>query len=97
MEVQHAAGRVVEMPTIGRIVHYRLSAHDARLIAERRNMTGVRGNPVYEGNTFPAMIVGIVAGQMVQLQVFLDGQDMLWATSVHMGEGPCTWSWPPRG
>jgi hypothetical protein len=91
-------------PTIGRIVHYRLSKQDAEEIASRRGLHVhaheiLRGNRVEEGDTFPAMIVRTWGDQptsAVQLQVFLDGNDTHWATSVQVGEGPRTFSWPTR-
>jgi len=91
-------------PTIGRIVHYRLSAQDAQEITSRRGVRAhanefLRGNSVKEGDTFPAMIVhvwGEAPESAVQLQVFLDGNDTHWATSVQVGEGPHTYSWPTR-
>jgi hypothetical protein len=100
-------------PTIGCIVHYRLSKQDAEEITSRRltqaqlplgnagsRSAGVfRGNRVEEGDTFPAMIVrtwGDQPDSMVQLQVFLDGNDTHWATSVQVGEGPRSYSWPQR-
>jgi len=91
-------------PTIGRVVHYRLAAHYVAEIESRRALRTsaheiLRGNPVKEGDTFPAMIVrvwGEAPESLVQLQVFLDGNDTLWATSVHVGEGPGTFSWPAR-
>lgn len=55
------------------------------------------GNPVEAGDVYPAMIVrtwGPTASQ--QLQVFLDGNDTLWATSVSEGIGERRWFWPPR-
>ena len=55
------------------------------------------GNAAREGDTFPGLIVrtwGTDPTSAVQLQVFLDGNDVLWATSVCVGDGPGTWSWP---
>jgi hypothetical protein len=91
-------------PTIGRIVHYRLGKQDADDITARRALRSssfeiLRGNRVEEGDVFPAMIVrawGDQTDSMVQLQVFLDGNDTHWATSVQAGDGPRTYSWPPR-
>lgn len=89
-------------PTIGRIVHYRLSPQDAGEIMHRRNNSANadhRGNRVQAGDTFPAMIVRVWGDEpdsLVQLQVFLDGNDTHWATSVERGEGPRTFSWPVR-
>lgn len=123
-----------QIPSIGRIVHYRLSADDATQI-DRRRTTGhsiaVRlktslsadatidpatgevirihawpagaqahiGNKVTEGDTFPMMITrvwGPSAESAVNGQVFLDSNDVFWATSVCVGDGPRTFSWPAR-
>lgn len=87
-------------PTIGRIVLYTLSAEDAVAITRHRAaLVGAEGNRVEEGQVFPAMVVrvwGDAPEASVQLQVFLDGNDAHWATSVKEGEGPRTWAWPPR-
>jgi len=107
-----------QIPTIGRIVHYRLSAQDAEAIARRRTSgasiaermnetppawpAGAQahiGNSVAEGDTFPMLIVrvwGPVAESAVNGQVFLDSNDVFWATSRTVGEGPGTFSWPTR-
>lgn len=53
------------------------------------------GNTVYTGQTFPAIVVRQV-NEMVNLQVLLDGNDTLWATSITEGDGERNWSWPPR-
>lgn len=65
---------MTQVPTIGRIVHYRLSAQDAEAINRRRadarehrdqhtgNATGVVihvGNSVEEGETYPTMITRV--------------------------------------
>lgn len=112
-----------QIPTIGRIVHYRLSAQDAEQIMRRRTdghsiamrmkiegshpelrawPAGAQahiGNDVKEGDTFPMLVVkmwGDTPTSAVNGQVFLDGNDVLWATSVCVGEGPRTFSWPSR-
>ena len=124
-----------QIPTIGRIVHYRLSADDAAQINRRRTTGksiqerllwgvagrhseavpaqsvdgGVRawpagaqahiGNEAHEGDVHPMLIVktwGDTATSSVNGQVLLDGNDVLWATSVSVGEGPRSWSWPVR-
>jgi hypothetical protein len=121
--------KMSQIPTIGRIVHYRLSADDAAQI-NRRRTTGADiaarmktsadaipeshnpvvygwpagaqahiGNGAKEGDTLPMLIVkcwGDTEISCVNGQVFLDGNDVLWATSVSVGEGPHTWSWPER-
>ena len=113
-----------QVPSIGRIVQYRLSIEDATQI-NRRRTTGKSiadrmkdavsmhesitawpagaqahiGNEVSEGDTFPMMVVriwGDTPTSAVNGQVFLDGNDVLWATSVCIGEGPRTFSWPSR-
>ena len=104
------------IPTIGRIVHYRLTDQEAVEI-NRRRTTGTAigerikadkwplgaqahiGNQVSAGDTFPAMIVktwGKTEGSCCQLQVFLDGNDTLWATSRSEGDLAGMWSVPPR-
>jgi hypothetical protein len=95
------------IPSIGRIVHYRLTADDATQI-NRRRPTGVKagagkivhvGNPVAEGEAFPLIITrvwGAVDGGAVNGQVLLDGNDSLWVTSVMEGDGLRHWFVPPR-
>lgn len=94
-------------PSIGRIVHYKLSEQDAAEINRRRlvpypNGKGSQvhvGNPAAMGQVYPALIVrtwGDTPESAVQLQVFLDGNDTLWATSVQCGDGPRTYAWPTR-
>lgn len=109
-----------QIPTIGRIVHYRLDANDATQI-NRRRTTGKAiadriangaqgaqwplgaqahiGNEAKEGDVHPMMITktwGDTPTAAVNGQVMLDGNDVLWATSVAVGEGPRTFSWPTR-
>lgn len=66
------------------------------------------GNAAAEGQQFPALVVNLgthplphgVGDPPINLQVFLDGNDVYWATSVkedHSKEGaPGTWTWPAR-
>lgn len=100
------------VPTIGRIVHYTLSAPDADAVntrrrdainhvadhRERRDGSVIHyGNAVVEGDIYPMVITrvwGDQPGSAVNGQVFLDGNDLLWATSVQCGTGPRTWAWP---
>src|SRR6185503_1767087 len=92
------------VPTIGCIVHYRLSQGDAEQINRRRTNSaeivdraksfppewpaGAQahiGNEVHEGDVFPMMIVrvwGEFPESVVNGQVFLDGNDVFWTTSV---------------
>lgn len=116
-----------QIPTIGRIVHYKLSSDDAKQINRRRtsgahiaerlesrlvNPQGGRdivawpegaqahiGNEAKEGDMFPMMITrvwGSTATSAVNGQAYLDGNDVLWVTSVSVGDGPRTYSWPAR-
>lgn len=99
-------------PTIGSIVHLRLSANCAEEINRRRkdaiNASGRSdgaqvhvGNPVVEGDEFPMIVTRVwpptADGRgMVQGQVFLDGSDTLWACSVCEGAESGTWHSPER-
>lgn len=96
-------------PSIGRIVHYRLSLIDCDEINRRRNDArcnamandgAIRhaGNDVLPGDVYPMTIVRVFdqSGGMVNGQVHLDGNDAYWATSRHEGAGEGEWFWPPR-
>lgn len=98
------------IPTIGRIVHYTLSVDDVDAINRRRadalrysigNDTGCQlhfGNEVRSGQVFPMIITrvwGDDADAAVNGQVFLDGNDTLWVTSVVQGNDAREWVWPP--
>lgn len=88
-----------QIPTAGRIVLYRLSEDDVKAIMKhRQDGTGRhRGNKPNVGDEYPMMIIrpwSDQPGSCVNGQVFLDGNDNLWVTSVSVGEGPRTWSWP---
>jgi hypothetical protein len=99
------------MPTIGRIVLYRLTEQDAGKINKRRddarkNMLEHQaradgsqihvGNRVNAGEEVAMVIVAVHGPAMVNGKCLLDGSDDYWATSVKAGEGPGTWSWPVR-
>lgn len=102
----------MSQPTIGRVVHYTLSEHDADEINRRRQefrasgnayahsgFAGHVGNEAREGDVYPAMIVRIFGDtpeSAVNLQVVLDGNDTFWATSRTLGDGPSHWAWPER-
>lgn len=100
-------------PTIGRVVHYRLSEQDAEAINRRRehaqrhidehrtNATGAQvhvGNHAAAGFVYPALIVRTADNTLtVNLQVFMDGNDAYWATSINYSvETDGCWFWPPR-
>lgn len=104
-------------PTIGRVVHVVLTALDANAINKRRKDRALHiksteyvdtgyvahvGNEVREGDVFPAIIVRVWPGGLINAQVFLDGADTYWITS--RAEAPAdapsapygAWFWPPR-
>ncbi len=104
--------------SIGRLVHYVLSAEDAFKINGRRtNGAAIQdriledkwsigaqahiGNTVAPGDVLPAMVVRVLPGEQVNLQVFLDGNDVFWATTrAEAAPGrtePGRWHWPVRG
>lgn len=107
------------VPTVGRIVLYRLNPYQVDEINRRRNdgrnkMDWHRalshGCQVHVGNKaetdrlYPAMIVAVwgdTPDSMCNLQVFLDGNDTYWVTSVSATEPgivmPGRFCWPTRG
>lgn len=46
------------------------------------------------GEVLPAIIVRTYEGSMCDLQVFLNGNDVLWVTGRFQGEGPGCWREP---
>lgn len=88
-----------KIPSIGRIVLLTLSAAQARSINDRRARSDGRfeGNTARAGDIRPMLInhvwpqppteenpTGIVPESLINGQVFLDGNDTYWATSVHV-------------
>lgn len=88
-----------QAPSVGRIVHYRLSEGDASVIAHQRLTVGSpQSNAAQAGDVYPAIVVRVFDPSVTtaNLQVFLDGTDSYWATSRQEGDDPGTWFWPPR-
>ncbi|MFC9505355.1 hypothetical protein [Streptomyces sp. NPDC057002] len=96
-------------PTVGRTVLYRATEYDAEQINKRRKDAYTSGsyaeengtiahvgNQVTEGQVFPAVVVRVWEGGLLNLQVHLDGNDVFWATSRQEGEDVGTWHWPER-
>lgn len=96
------------VPSIGRIVHYRLSEEDAHKINRRRNdateaahmmiHTGFLrhvGSSAY-GGQIVSMIITLVLPASINGQAVLDGNDSFWLQSVQRGDEPGTWDWPPQ-
>ena len=105
------------IPSVGRIVHIRLSAECAQSINRRRSGSRIdvsqptspepqygqvfHGNVATEGDIYPLLITRIWSNNPTELtavngQIFLDGNDSYWATSVQQGDGPGKWFEPPR-
>lgn len=89
------------IPGIGRIVHIRLSAGCAENInKERSNLASYnKGNSVKEGDIYPMIITNLwtdspTKDSSVNGQIFLDGNDVYWATSVRQGTENGTWFSP---
>jgi len=74
-------------PTIGRIVHYRTTKDD-------RTVLGNTGG--WEASLLPAIITATHSDTCVNIQVFADGRQNLWKTSVNEGDGEGQWSWPVK-
>jgi hypothetical protein len=90
---------IAPLPSIGRIVHYKPSVEDVQAINQRRLEDPTSGNRINIGDVFPMMITRVWGNEptsAVNGQVFLDGGDVLWVTSVSFGEGPRKFVWPPR-
>lgn len=98
---------MIQKASIGRIVHFKLTAKEVERINTRRDdardgqagqqKTGFQvhvGNEVREGDVLPMLIVRVWEGDMVNGQVFLDGNDTLWVTSIHEGSEAGQYSWP---
>ena len=84
------------------IVNYRLSAENAALINKRRSESTAApvmggqlhdGNEAREGQILPMVITAIWSDTLVNGQVFLDGNDSFWATSVAQGNEPGNWNY----
>lgn len=99
-------------PTIGRIVHYRLSEEDATKINERRaharhNLERMRvekpgfqahfGNPVAEGTVVAMVVTAVWTENCINGKCLLDGTDSYWVTSrMNSDDANGHWFWPKR-
>lgn len=87
-----------QQPSIGRIVHYRLSEQDVNESFIRHGST----QALSAGDVLPAIVVGVRRGRAVDappaldMQVFLPGGYPLWVSSITEGAGHSEWFWPPR-
>lgn len=89
-------------PTIGRIVLYRLTEQDSRVIAEQAVREGQRVNPHCVGQILPLVVCRVWPNEWgegvpgVNGQALLDGSGSLWVCSAREGAGYGQWSWPER-
>jgi hypothetical protein len=94
-------------PTVGRLIHYRLSTQDVADINRRRRRSAAapknewgyiapRGNPVSTGQIVPAVVTATYGGTTINANVLLDGTDTLWVTSRPHGDEAGQWCWPER-
>lgn len=91
------------IPSIGRIVHYKVGKSDAVTINQRRleYPKQAQGNTVSAGDVFPMVITRIFDSNpteesSVNGQLLLDGDDTHWLTSRQQGDSDTQWSEPPR-
>ena len=78
---------------LGQTVLYTLTEGDEATI----NTTFTRRNAVKAGMVFPALVVRVWSPSMANLQVLIDGQGTLWATSKGgPSQEPGSWSWLPQ-
>ncbi|MFJ6841334.1 hypothetical protein ACIQRE_01545 [Streptomyces griseoluteus] len=88
-------------PTVGRIVHYRMSDDDiARFRQELRHSLRLEEHNAPEaGQPYAAVITSVTDHPDhpdVNLKVLLDGPFDFFAPSRVEGTEPGTWSWPER-
>lgn len=86
-------------PTIGRIVHYKLTAEDRQNLATLANISGRYSNTAsgYNNEPVAAIITAVWSETTINVQLIIDGHaNTLWKTSINQGDGNGQWSWPPR-
>ena len=82
------------MSLAGTTVMYRLTAHDASAVGERRTEAASHANTHREGDTVPMLIVRDW-GDSVNGQASIDGNFTLWVTSAKQGTEPGQWDFGP--
>lgn len=95
-----------QRPSIGRIVHYRLSDQDVSDAFVAHGQT--HSQSLRAGDVLPAIVVGVFAEYksidaplVLDMTVFLPGGHTLWVEAVReLREGQADqhgfWCWPPR-
>jgi len=101
----HAIGRIVRYTLTegdAQAINKRRADTQAHLAEHRDASTGVQvhvGNAAHAGDVFPMLITrvwGDTSEASVNGQVFLDGNDSLWVTSVAEGDGERKFKYPER-
>lgn len=88
------------MPTLGRIVHLKLSPQHVAAINHQRSLLSLMANPVSVGQIVPMIITAVHSETCVNGKLILDGPDTLWVLSAtraddaDMADGD--WKWPER-
>ena len=96
------------VPTIGRIVHYRLTENQAKNLnaeddghdpwrpSEQRDPNEKR--PYTTGSLVAGIVISVIDRDTVNLRLFIDRNypEEKRITSVIRGDGPGEWDWPPR-
>lgn len=80
----------MQTPTIGRIVHYRLSDADAAAINAQQS----QGNHVDANDVVAAIVVRVWVPTTCNLRLMLDGECDMWVTSRTHGNDMGNWDWP---
>jgi hypothetical protein len=80
-------------PDTAPLVRYVLTKGDAEVIEHQRRTRGVVGNPVSEGDDYPALIVRRWSPGTANIRVLLDGPDDYWATSRTATKSPEAGHW----
>jgi hypothetical protein len=90
-----------QQPSIGRIVHYRLSEQDINDVFVKHGQ--IRGSQPKVGDVCAAVVTGVFAAYRsvdappaLDLRVFVNGPGDLWVTEKLEGTEPAQWCWPPR-
>ena len=76
---------VIIIPSIGVIVHYRLTVQDCENINRNREYSTVKWAPVFEGVECACLITCVLNHCNINGQVFLDGIDNLWVQNIKHG------------
>lgn len=75
-------------PTIGRIVHYKLTNNDIKDLGN--------GCAYTEGDIAPAIVTRVWDDKCVNLKVLADFPENIWMTSVPKGDELGQWQWPQK-